>query len=99
MERDKDVKEGDYMKKNVPKKMGIKKRIGGPCSRCGSTYYGHIGIYVGDGYFVHATGGSVQKSQLSSWANKYRGWGYCGNFTLEDDLNVIEGCQNLRRVT
>ena len=39
---------------------------GGPCSSCGSRYYGHVGIYVGDGYFVHATGGKVQKSTLSS---------------------------------
>lgn len=58
---------------------------GGPCRRCGSSYYGHAGIYVGNGYFVHATGGRVQKSTLSSWANKYRGYGYCGNFTLADD--------------
>lgn len=46
---------------------------GGPCRSCGSSYYGHVGIYVGDGYFVHATGGKVQKSTISSWANKYRG--------------------------
>lgn len=60
---------------------------GGPCSSCGSRYYGHVGIYVGDGYFVHATGGKVQKSTLSSWANKYRGYGYCGNFNLKQDLS------------
>lgn len=60
---------------------------GGPCKSCGSRYYGHVGIYVGDGYFVHATGGKVQKSTLSSWANKYRGYGYCGNFNLEQDLS------------
>lgn len=60
---------------------------GGPCKSCGSRYYGHVGIYVGDGYFVHATGGKVQKSSLSSWANKYRGYGYCGNFNLEQDLS------------
>lgn len=58
---------------------------GGPCKACGSTYYGHVGIYVGNGYFVHATGGKVQKSTISSWGNKYRGWGYCGNFTLKSD--------------
>ncbi len=58
---------------------------GGPCRTCGSSYYGHVGIYVGNGYFVHATGGRVQKSQISSWANKYRGYGYCGNFSLADN--------------
>ena len=45
---------------------------GGPCRTCGSQYYGHVGIYVGNGYFVHATGGKVQKSTISSWSNKYR---------------------------
>ncbi len=55
---------------------------GGPCGRCGAAYYGHAGIYTGNGYFVHASGGRVQKSTISSWANKYRGYGYCGNFTL-----------------
>lgn len=57
----------------------------GPCRSCGSRYYGHVGIYVGDGYFVHATGGRVQKTRLSSWANKYRGYGYSGNFTIRND--------------
>ncbi|MBO5153080.1 MAG: RICIN domain-containing protein [Eubacterium sp.] len=60
---------------------------GGPCRSCGSSYFGHVGIYVGDGYFVHATGGKVQKSTISSWANKYRGYGYCGNFNLNQDLS------------
>lgn len=60
---------------------------GGPCQKCGSAYYGHVGIYVGNGYFVHATGGKVQKSVLSGWANKYRGWGYCGNFSLKTSYN------------
>lgn len=62
---------------------------GGPCSSCGSSYYGHIGVYVGDGYFVHATGGIVQKSTLSSWSSKYRGWGYHGNVSVVDDLSVV----------
>ena len=59
---------------------------GGPCRTCGSQYYGHVGIYVGNGYFVHATGGKVQKSTISSWSNKYRGWGYCGNFSLKSSV-------------
>lgn len=58
---------------------------GGPCKTCGARYFGHIGIWVGDG-FVHATGGKVQKSSLkgSSWKNKYRGWGYHSNVTISD---------------
>ncbi len=62
---------------------------GGPCRSCGASYFGHVGIYVGDGQFVHATGGKVQKSSLSSWSNKYRGWGCCGGFNLvpEDECN------------
>lgn len=60
---------------------------GGPCGSCGATYFGHVGIYVGNGYFVHASGGVVQKSTISSWSSKYRGWGYCGNFTLKSSNN------------
>ncbi len=79
---------------------------GGPCRRCGSSYYGHVGIYVGDGYFVHATGGKVKKSTMSSWRNKYRGYGYCGNFTLSTStsynpqgmLDNAEGGENKIRV-
>ena len=58
---------------------------GGPCSNCGASYYGHIGVYVGNGEFVHATGGSVQKSSLSSWRNKYRGWGFHSYVTVKDE--------------
>lgn len=57
---------------------------GGPCSRCGSRYYGHVGVYVGDGYFVHATGGKVYKTSISRWSNKYRGWGWHGNISVSD---------------
>ena len=64
---------------------------GGPCKKCGSSYYGHVGIYVGDGYFVHATGGKVKKTLIDSWANKYRGYGYCGNFNLILD-NSTHNC-------
>lgn len=56
---------------------------GGPCRTCRSSYYGHVGIYIGDGKFVHATGGRVKKSTIRSWKSKYRGYGYCGNFTLK----------------
>lgn len=65
---------------------------GGPCRTCGSAYYGHVGIYVGNGSFVHATGGRVQRSTISSWANKYRGYGYCGNFSLADG-SVSDNCR------
>lgn len=58
---------------------------GGPCSTCKASYYGHIGVYVGNGYFVHATGGTVQKSTVSSWASKFRGWGYHGGITVVSD--------------
>lgn len=61
---------------------------GGPCHSCGSAYFGHVGIYIGNGYFVHATGGKVQKSSINSWLNKYRGYGYCGNFHLEQDTGT-----------
>lgn len=79
---------------------------GGPCRYCRSTYYGHVGIYVGDGYFVHATGGRVKKSTMSSWRSKYHGYGYCGNFKLvtstshnpQGMLDSAEGSENKIRV-
>lgn len=61
----------------------------GPCKVCGATYYGHVGIYVGNGHFVHATGGKVHNSLLSDWLKWYRGWGYCGNFSLKVSNNPI----------
>ena len=58
------------------------KGVASKCSTCGNKA-GHIGIYVGNGYVVHATGGKVQKSKLSSieaWSGcSYVGWGWHGN--------------------
>lgn len=72
---------------NIPKGATVYfgKCGGGPCGACGAAYFGHVGIYIGNGYFVHATGGSVQCTLLASWSSKYRGWGHCGNFTLNTD--------------
>ena len=77
---------------------------GGPCKSCHSTYYGHIGVYVGDDQFVHATGGKVQITSLkgSNWKNKFRGWGYHGGITVTGGSNnlpnlcvdVVQGWQN-----
>lgn len=61
---------------------------GGPCKTCGAQYYGHVGVYVGNGYFVSAVSGSVQKLTVSSWASKFRGWGYHGGITIVNDANV-----------
>lgn len=65
---------------------------GGPCKSCKSSYYGHIGVYVGNGYFVHATGRKVQKTSLmgTSWKNKYRGWGYHGNINIKEDKSASD---------
>ena len=77
---------------------------GGPCKSCHSTYYGHIGVYVGNDQFVHATGGKVQITSLkgSNWKNKFRGWGYHGGITVTGGSNnlpnlcvdVLQGWQN-----
>lgn len=57
---------------------------GGSCRSCGNRYFGHVGIYVGDGQFVHATGGKVQLSSLNEtyWSGKYRGYGFLGGFDV-----------------
>lgn len=81
---------------------------GGPCKSCHSTYYGHIGVYVGNDQFVHATGGKVQITSLkgSNWKNKFRGWGYHGGITVTGGSNnlpilcvdIVQGGQNHIRV-
>lgn len=60
---------------------------------CGNHYCHHIGVYVGDGYVVHTSGGKVVKTALSSlvtkggtgWNMDFRGWGYHGNVTIGGD--------------
>ena len=47
------------------------------CSTCGN-YCGHIGIYVGNGYMVHASGGKI---------SNYRGWGYHGGINIVDSVD------------
>lgn len=62
------------------------------CSSCNGRACGHIGIYVGNGYMVHASGGKVRKDKIS-YVSNYLGWGYhkgisiTGN-TEEDDPHV-----------
>lgn len=42
---------------------------------------GHVGIYVGDGWIVHATRSGIKKAKLSGMS-KYRGWGWEQNAVL-----------------
>ena len=37
----------------------------------GSTAYGHVGIYVGDGKIMHSTGGSVHTDSVDDWIASY----------------------------
>ncbi len=53
------------------------------CSTCGN-YCGHIGIYVGNGEMVHASGGKVLKTSLS-YVSNYRGWGYHGGINIVNE--------------
>jgi hypothetical protein len=55
------------------------------CSSCKSKC-GHVGIYVGDGYIVHAWDGKIVKQKIAYIHNlnsyDYRGWGYHDNRQL-----------------
>ena len=64
---------------------------GGPCKTCGSSYYGHIGVYVGNGNFVHATNGKVYSTSINNayWSSRFRGWGYHGNVNVTDDFSSL----------
>ena len=62
---------------------------GTPNHSCNSPVNGHIGIYVGDGYFVHVpSSGKVEKTSLSNsyWGSRFRGWGYHGNVTITSNI-------------
>ena len=52
------------------------------CNSCGN-YCGHIGIYVGNGKMVHASGGEILKTDLN-YVSNYRGWGYHGGINIVD---------------
>lgn len=52
------------------------------CGSCGN-YCGHIGIYVGNGQMVHASGGEILKTNLN-YVSNYRGWGYHGGINIVD---------------
>ena len=57
------------------------------CSTCGNKA-GHIGIYVGDGYIVHAWAGKVTKSTIDYIVSRgypYRGYGWLCNIELTGD--------------
>lgn len=68
------------------------KGSGTTCSSC-KNKAGHVGIYVGNGYVVHAMNGKIQKTKLSvlnSYRNlTYIGWGWHGNksFTSAQSSN------------
>ena len=50
---------------------------------------GHIGIHVGNGYFVHAGGNSTyEKNSISEayYSARYTGWGWHPNVVVEDDF-------------
>ncbi len=64
---------------------------GSTCSHC-KNKCGHIGIYVGNGYMVHAMSGKVKKdlvTTINSYSNlSYRGWGYHGGITIKEDIPI-----------
>lgn len=77
----------DTSRTNIP--LGASVFFGGSsktCGTCGSKC-GHIGIYVGNDYIVHAWSGKIVKYKIDRVINAgypYRGWGYHGNYKLTD---------------
>lgn len=67
---------------------------GTPCNTCGNKA-GHVGVYVGDGYMVHAMNKQIRKDKVSTIAGysnlTYIGWGWHGGITIISN-QVPEGC-------
>ena len=74
--------------KDIP--LGATVYFSGSSVQCGNHKAGHVGIYVGDGYIVHAASSKVQKTQISYiesyWSGyEYLGWGWNGGYSLVTD--------------
>ncbi len=69
---------------------GVSKQ--GRCSRCGH-YYGHVGIYVGDGYVSSIHGnGKIKNESISlwgSWGYRYMGWAIPKNVEINRDITCV----------
>ena len=53
---------------------------------------GHIGVYVGEGYFVHAGAKSVyEKTSIyeNYYKSRYRGWGWHPDVSVVDDISNV----------
>lgn len=60
------------------------------CRTCGNKC-GHIGIYVGDDYVVHAWSGKIVKYKIDRIVKAgypYRGWGWHGNYDLSSNVST-----------
>ena len=71
--------------KDIP--LGATVYFSGSSVQCGNHKAGHVGIYVGDGYIIHAASSKVQKTQISYIENywsgyNYLGWGWNGGHSL-----------------
>ena len=71
--------------KDIP--LGATVYFSGSRVQCGNHKAGHVGIYVGDGYIIHAASSKVQKTQISYIENywsgyNYLGWGWNGGHSL-----------------
>jgi len=75
----------DSTSKDIP--VGATVFFDNPNSTCNICGYnrGHIGFYVGNGYMIHASGGTIQKTHIwnsSYWTQYYDGWGWYRDKTL-----------------
>ena len=53
------------------------------------TWCDHVGIYVGGGYVVHASGGVIKKEKLTKWGNMNVSWGFAGVKTSNYSSNSL----------
>lgn len=91
----------DSYDSNIP--IGADVFFTGSKTTCGNHKAGHVGIYVGDGYMIHAWDGKVVKAKVDSITKsgtyKYRGWGWHGNMSFSTTSTTSSAATTLKTGT